>query len=387
MSWAEERRANKLTEAQIRREEAAAAAQVRIAERAAAAAQRREDEQARAEQARADKDRRGDTRRARMSAVRSWLAERTVELLIYPVALLSFVLAAPAMAVWGRDVYGSGLGVLLPGITELGMWAFAIAVLVSRRRHPERPVGWLQAGVGAFAAVAFAANLLHGLESRWEFGVVMGVVSVAGVGAHQLTLATPLRSRTERTAARIERAVARKVTRVRRAAVRHAVAEIAADGTARLVFAPGRYVLAHRGRLESAIVPGLPVAGESADWDRELADLLAVQGAATATGQAPQVEGDQSDSTPPAHGGVATLDPDQNTGSDLHESTPTPPKNTPRIDRRPGRSFDQLRSELATAVEAGTVDPGSAESIRKTLRCSAANARRLRDDHREGDRK
>lgn len=383
MSWAEERRANRLVEAQIRREEAAAAAQVRISERAATAQQRRADEAARADQRRADQNRRANRWRTRAVAVRGWLGVRVVELLIYPVALLSFVLAAPAMARWGRDVYGSALGVLLPGITELGMWAFAIAVLVSRRRSPDRPVGWLLAGVAVFATVAFAANLLHGLESRWEFGVVMGIVSIAGVVAHQLTLAAPPRSRTERAAGRIERAAARKVARVRKAAVRHAVAEIAADGTARLVYAPGRYVLARRGRLESAIVPGLPVAGESAEWDRELADLLAVQGAATATGETPLVEPDQTDSTPPPGSGVATLDPDHDTGPDLHESTPNPPE----VDRRPGRTQGQLLTEFEAAIKAGTVNPDSAESIRKTLRCSSANARKLRDLYRRGGAK
>lgn len=379
MGWSEERRANRVTEAQIRTQERAAAANVRIAERAAVARERRADEAARAEQARVTRDERVARRSARVAAVRGWLAGRVVELLIYPVALLSFVLAAPAMAVWGRQVYGGGLGVLLPGITELGMWAFAIAVVVSRRRAPDRPVAWLQAGVGVFAAVAFGANLLHGLSAGWQVGIVMGVVSVAGVAAHQLTLAAPVRSRTERHAARIERAAARKVTRVRRAAVAHAVAEIDPDGRARLVYAPGRYVLTRTGvrrrtRLEAAIVPGLPVTGASADWDRELADLLASTGTATATGQAPGVEADPTDAESTG-AGVATLDP----GPDLHESTP----GRGRVDRKPGRSIDQLRAELAFAIEAGTVNPWSAESIRKALRCGARSARRLRDDYRK----
>ncbi|HJQ45600.1 MAG TPA: hypothetical protein VJ870_04635 [Amycolatopsis sp.] len=375
MSWGEERRANRVTDAQIRNQERAAAANVRITERAALGRERRADEAARAEQARATRDRRA----ARVAAVRAWFAGRVVELLIYPVAVLSFVLAAPAMAVWGHQVYGSALGVLLPGITELGMWAFAIAVVVSRRRSPDRPVVWLQAGVGVFAAVAFGANLLHGLTSGWQVGMVMGVVSVAGVVAHQLTLAAPVRSRAERQTARIERAAARKVTQVRRAAVAHAVAEIDRDGRARLVYAPGRYVLTRTGvrrrtRLEAAIVPGLPVAGESADWDRELADLLASTGTATATGQAPVVDPDPADDESTG-GGVATADP----GPDLHESTP----DRGRIDRKPGRSLDQLRAQLADAIEAGTVNPWSAESIRKALRCSAKSARQLRDDYRK----
>jgi hypothetical protein len=220
MSRREEHRADRLVAAQVRREDAAAQAQVRIAEHAAIARERRADEQTRAATKREDKQTRRDNRAAALAALKVWAAESVVELLVYPIALLSFVLAAPAMTAWGRDVYGTGLGVLLPGITELGMWAFAIAVLVSRRRNPGRPVGWLQAGVWTFAAVAFTSNLMHGLSARWEYGAVMGVVSVAGVVAHQLSLATPLRSRTERQAARVERAAARKVARVRRVAVR-----------------------------------------------------------------------------------------------------------------------------------------------------------------------
>ncbi|WP_431901293.1 hypothetical protein [Amycolatopsis thermoflava] len=372
MSWAEERRANKLVDAQIQREQAAAAAQVRIAERAALAQQRREDQAAAAEQARIEREQRAARRKAAWRALGAWCGANVVELLIYPIALLSFVLAAPAMAAYGHDVYRSALGVLLPGITELGMWAFAVAVLVARRRHPGRPVGWLQVGVWTFAGFAFASNLLHGLTSAWESGVVMGLVSVSGVVAHQLTLAAPPRSRAERQTARIERAAARKIGRVRKAAVRQAVAEIDADGSARLVYAPGRYVLARRGRLETAVVPGLPVA-ESADWDRELADLLAT----TAAGARPGVDRDPTPRDSIEGGAVATLDQ----AGDLHESRP----NRPVIDRKPGRSLDQLRAELDAAIEAGQVDPTSAESIRKTLKIGAARARQLRDDYKRGE--
>ena len=379
MNRREERRADRLVAAQVRREDAAAAAQVRIAEHAAIARERRADEHARDEARRDNAQTRRDNRAAALSAVQAWAGERVVELLVYPIALLSFVLAAPAMAAWGRDVYGSALGVLLPGITELGMWAFAVAVLVARHRTPGRPVGWLQVGVWTFAAVAFTTNALHGLAARWEYGAVMGVVSVAGVVAHQLSLANPPRSRTERAATRIERAAARKVARVRRVAVRQAVAELDTDGRARLVFVPGRYVLDRprpwaRRRLNTAIVPGLPVTGGASDWDRELADLLATSGTAT-PGQPPTLDPNQASGS---DGGVATLDP----GADLRGSTPDPG----RVDRKPGRSIDQLRAELSAAIEAGRVDPTSAQSIRKVLRCKADRARQLRDEHlQEGD--
>ncbi|MFD4191378.1 MULTISPECIES: hypothetical protein [Amycolatopsis] len=378
MSWYEERRENKRTEAMIRREDAAAAAQVRIAERQATARIKREDEEARQKAREEAADKRRARWRATWSTVSGWLAAHVVELLIYPIALLSFVLAAPAMARYGVTVFASELGALLPGITELGMWAFAVAVVIERRRHPDRSVWGLVAGVLVFGAVAFGINFTHGLTTAWDHGVVMGVASIAGVVAHQLTLATAPKSGQQRREARIERAAARKVARIRKAAIRRAVAEIDADGSARLLYAPGRYSITRWRALKPATVPGLPVAA-STDWDRELADLLATTGAATATDPTPSIEGEQEPRDSIEGGQVATLDH----GPDLHESTP----DRPVIDRKPGRSIEQLRAELAAAIEAGTVNPTSAESIRKTLRIGIARARQLRDEHTKGGRK
>ncbi|SFJ76590.1 hypothetical protein SAMN05421835_108182 [Amycolatopsis sacchari] len=379
-NWQEQRRADRLVAAQVRREEAAAAAQVRIAERAAEAQLRRADADARAARRQQAKEQRSARLRAVAGAVRGWLGTHVVELLIYPIALLSFVLAAPAMAAYGQAVFGTGAGMALPGLTELGMWAFAVAVVISRRREPHRPTGGLQTGVWVFAAVAFALNFVHGLAAAWDHGVVMGIASIAGVVAHQLTLAAPRRSRIERQTARIERAAARKITRVRRAAVRQAVAEIDRDGAARLVYAPGRYVLARRGRLEQAIVPGLPVS-ESADWDRELADLLTIHGTGSSTSTRGGIEPDPAPGDSVEGGTVATLDrePEQ------HKSTPDRPRRTTSGGRKV-RSIEQLRAELARAIRTNPdrVDPTSAESIRKALRCSPKNARQLRDEHRQG---
>lgn len=59
-------------------------------------------------------------------------------------------------------------------------------------------------------------------------------------------------------------------------------------------------------------------------------------------------------------------------GSTLDESTLDASTST-------RRSFVELREMLEVEVEAGRVDPTNAESIRKTLRCSAKRARELRD--------
>jgi hypothetical protein len=116
--------------------------------------------------------------------------------------------------------------------------------------------------VWTFTAVAFVVNFGHGYQGNPNLttdggmlaGLVMGVASTAGVVAHQLVTAAPRRSRTERDTTRVARGEARKLARVRRAAVRAAVAEISTDGTARLVFTPGRYTLGVR-RLRTASAP------------------------------------------------------------------------------------------------------------------------------------
>lgn len=388
MSWAEERRQNKLIDAQIAREDAATAAQVRMAERAAVAAERRADEQARTEARRAAVARRQERWAAWVAGGRAWAAEHVVDLLIYPLAVVSAVLAVPAMAAYGYRVYGNGPGYALFAITELGMWAFALAVQITRRRYPgRRPVWALQTGVWVFAAVAFGINALHGAERGLDAAVVMGVGSVAGVMAHQLITAGHRRSRPERAEARIARRATRKIAGIRRAAVAQAVAEIDHTGAVRLVFAPGRYVIGNRGRfgkrgyLETAIVPGLPIEPTATEWDRELADLLAnpaVDMPAERAAIEPRESGDDTVNDANGGGTVATVDDK----ADQDKSSP----NRDRIPDRRTRSIAELRAELAKALKArpGSIDPTKAESIRKALRCSPARARKLRDEHLQG---
>ncbi|PXY32109.1 hypothetical protein [Prauserella muralis] len=380
-SWREERRKDRAAEAEAKRADQLAAAEaeaVRMAAmadaRRAATAQEHAHQQQCAEAKQAAKDKRRAQRAAKLAALRGWAGAHVVHLLIYPLALVSAAMAVPAMADYGHHLYGMAIGLALPLLSELGMWAFALAVEVSRARYPQRPVWALQVGVWLFAGVNFTLNLLHGLERGLSAGAAMGLVSVAGVVAHQLTVAGARRTRTERAEARIDRQAARKVARVRRAAVRHAVAEIDAHGAARLVYTPGRYVLAGRTRrrLEAAIVPGLPVESASTDWDGELAGLLAT-GTLPAN---PHPEASEGESDPGDRGAVGTLDP---TG-DQEKSR----ADRGRIGGRVGRSLAELRAALDAAIEAGQVDPTSAESIRKALRCAPKYARQLRDEYRQG---
>lgn len=358
--------------------------------------QRRNRERERAREAR--RQRRG----ARGVRLRAWAVDHVVDLLIYPLAVVSAVMAVPAMAAFGHDVYGSAAGYALPVITELGMWAFALAVQHTRRRHPGRAVWALQLGVWAFAAVAAVLNFLHGLLSDTTEGLIVGLISgavmavasVAGVMAHQLVTAAPRQGRAERGAAR-------KVARMRRAAVRAAVAEIGVDGAARLVFAPGRYSLRRRWgrgrRLQPGGLAGLPVTPVlGSDWDEmdhALAALLADPNLSDPDGRRP------SQQTGPVAGPVGTLDRDRD------QQTPSPDRPTDRPADRPTdrsedrprdrggnrrakrarrtRSIEELRAEFRAAIEAdpGSIDPGSAESIRTALRCSPARARQLRDEY------
>lgn len=392
MSWREERRRDRAAEAEQARANAVAAAEIAaIRERTRAESDRAADAQR--TQLRHAARVAARQNRARLSrAVRDWLTAHVVDLLIYPLAVVSAVMAVPAMAAYGHDVYGTAAGYALPVITELGMWAFATAVQYTYRRHPDRPVWALRLGVWSFATVAAMLNVLHGLTRGADAAVVMAVASVAGVMAHQLVTAAPRRSRAERDATRLARREDRKVATVRGAAVRAAVAEIDQNGTARLVFAPGRYRLTsrwRRGRLVAAAVSGLPVTPAlDTRWDaldRELADLL--------------TDPDQG----PGRGPVGTLDPDA--GSTLppidrpgeQRKSTRPAEADRRSDRairrsrtrrnaRQARSLDDLRAALRARIEADpdSIDLTSAESIRRALRCSPARARQLRDDHKFG---
>lgn len=367
MSWREQRRADRLADAKVRREDADSATHARIAERESVAREKRAEEQLRVER----RQQRQARRAARVSGLRTWTSAHVVELLIYPLALVSALLTIPAIADYGYAVYGSATGYALFCLTELGMWAFAVAVQLTRRRDPHRPTWALQVGVCLFAAGAFTVNALHGAERGRSAAVVMGLASIAGVVAHQLITAGPRRSRSERVTARISRLEARKLARVRRAAVRQAVSEIDPDGTARLVSAPGRYTLDQRPvrpRLQSAAVPGLAVGDGSDEWDQALADLL------TEADRDPR--GTDRDLT--AASPVATLDRD----ADQHKSS----LNHGRTGGRVGRSIEQLRAELTAAIRArpDSINPHSAESIRKALRCSPTKARQLRNEYRGG---
>ena len=234
-SWREENRRDRAAAAALGLQRDAARAQLQITERRAAAQTRREQLQAR-NAARAQARR---VRAARRAARMAWLSGHTVSLLFVPVIAVPAVLAWTAMAAYGRQLYGPA-GLALPAFSEGAMWAFAAATTVTRHRHPQLPVWHLRAGTAVFAAFGAALNFAHGLADYGAAaGVVMALVSAAGVTAHQLVTAGPRRSRAERDTARITRAIARRERAARHTAIRQAPVELDGEGHARLIFEPG----------------------------------------------------------------------------------------------------------------------------------------------------
>lgn len=71
-------------------------------------------------------------------------------------------------------------------------------------------------------------------------------------------------------------------------------------------------------------------------------------------------------------------------GPEQRESSPTPTRDAAQHVSAPAaRSIADLRAEFTTAIESTSIeiDPTSAESIRRVLRCSPKRARQLRDEH------
>jgi hypothetical protein len=264
-TWRDQRRLDRAAEAQIAREDRAAQAQTSITAAEAAARLKRENHAAR-QAGRRTARKQAAARRAERVA---WLREHVTDLLFVPVIAVPAVLAWTGMSAYGSQLYGPA-GIALPAFSEGAMWAFAGATTVRLNRTArdgiERPVWHLRTGAAVFAAEGAVLNFLHGLSPALGHlagpvtGTVMALISVAGVVAHQLITAGPRRSRAERAAARAERAAGRRERAVRRIALRRATAVLDADGSAHLVYTPGRVTLTRRlGRARLEAAPSSPV--------------------------------------------------------------------------------------------------------------------------------
>jgi hypothetical protein len=198
--WREEARQDRLVRAQIEREREATHAQARATEREATG-------RAKLEAAIARRDARAAARAeraARWARLAAWANGHVVDLLFVPVIGVPALLAWTAMSAFGARLYGPA-GRTMPAFSEGAMWAFAAAVTITLRRHTDRPVWHLRAGIAVFAAFGAALNFVHGLTmppvsglpSGPVTGAVMAIVSVAGVTAHQLVTAGPRGKRSE----------------------------------------------------------------------------------------------------------------------------------------------------------------------------------------------
>jgi hypothetical protein len=240
----EEYQDRRLIRARIDREREEARLHARIAERQAAARIRQETAEAR----RTAREKARQSNAARRAAAAAWVQAHTVDLLFIPVIGVPGTLSWTGMADYGLSEFGPA-GLALPALSEGGMWAFAAATTITRRRHPDKPAWHLRLGTLLFAGYGAALNFLHGLAKGGLLtGMSMALISVAGVTAHQLITAGPRRSPAEREQARIDLAVARRERTARRAAVRSARIQLDGAGNARLVFEPGLATLS-RGRL------------------------------------------------------------------------------------------------------------------------------------------
>ncbi|SDO94603.1 hypothetical protein SAMN04487905_101207 [Actinopolyspora xinjiangensis] len=278
MSYRDPRAARTAAKAEAERARADAEAVRAETQRAAAEAVDERRRAQRAERAERVRWRRAE-RRQQLATMARWVGSHQIELLMSLIVVVPGLLAWSAMAAYGVEIYGP-LGGVLPLFSEGAMWAFAFAVHLARRQG--RPVGWLHVGVWTFAAVNATLNFLHGLDvSGVLVGVVMALVAVGGVVAHQLITAAPMRtrrSRADKDHARTQRIAHRRAVRMERAAVRHAIGELATDGSVRLRYAPGVVTLSRWGRrLRPAVVPGLVPRGSHQTEEPGTGEQLAAE--------------------------------------------------------------------------------------------------------------
>ncbi|GGM75733.1 hypothetical protein GCM10012275_53050 [Longimycelium tulufanense] len=217
-----------------------------------------------------DRVKRRRERRATLARWRRALTARVGELPWLVIMGAPMVLAWTAMAVYGMDLYGP-VGVLLPLFSEAALLVFALAV--ARAAGTGKPMALLRLGVLVFGAVTAGLNFLHGLDAHGSVirAVVMATVAVGGVAVHQVIHGRPPKARKsplsweQRQQARVAREAQRRVYRLRRAAVRAALPVLAADGSVRLVFEPGKLTERRpRWRLwgRTEVVPAGPYTAE-----------------------------------------------------------------------------------------------------------------------------
>src|SRR5690606_19027139 len=352
--------------------------------------ERRRDRPDAAEQARLDREhdlrlRREDRERRRrerqqridrwMAAIKSanrWITRHPVDLLMSVIVVVPGLLAWTAMAAFGVDIYGH-IGVTFPLFSEAASWTFAFAVQRARRRGG--PVRMLMTGLVITTAIQGARTFAHGAMQGPLVGLVMALVSVSGVVIHQIRVWSDRQAptREERRQQQLARLAARRRHRMEMTAVREAAGQLHPDGSVRLLVRPGTVQLG-RSRLRP--------------WQRRLVYIAPIPGAgadgadAAVSSIASETEAWLASIDPSELPSIAPRSTQSDPAADLHGSTPD--RGSIRMPDR--RSDAQLEVEFWAAIgqqlpldEGRPIDPSSAESVRRGLRCSPRRARALRD--------
>jgi hypothetical protein len=372
-TYHEEKRADRVLEAQLKRDAATTVSQARMAEKRLDGEQRRLDRIADRDQDRRDRLQKQQEREKRVAAVTGWFRDHWLDVMFVPVIVVPAIMAWTAMAAFGGHVFGP-VGWGLPVFSEGAMWIFAAATTTIRgrnaaaaarpaaaaTRHIDAPVWHLQLGTAVFAVVAAVLNLLHGLSAPGgglTDAVVMALVSIGGVLVHQLVSAGPRRTRAERADASIARQVARRELAVRRAAARTAVAELDEQGQARLLYRAGVVTLQRRlvgrARLVEAIVPArsVPVTTDGEDLAAEIDRFLTGPEAAALLDPG-------TGSHPAGTAETSPAEPGQDDAEDLGGNAGN--------DQR----FAELLAEARAVIAAGELPARpSRRQLRRALRC------------------
>jgi hypothetical protein len=276
-SWREERRQDRLTQA----EAAERHADARQKRQFAAADKARQLKAADREAKRTARLRGRQDRASQLTAAAQWCRSHVGHLLMIPVIAVPGALAATGQADWGMQQWGP-IGFALPAFSEGSMWVFAAKTTAARKAGPDAPVWHLRLGTIVFALVGGALNFVHGMAQGgvWS-GVTMALTSVSGVTAHQITTAGPRKTRQQRRADRLARKTARKERRAQEAAVAAGIVVIGSDGQARVTVRPGAAALRRRWPMRTQLVPERDVQAEINDIT-ETALLLVTRAEAAA---------------------------------------------------------------------------------------------------------
>jgi hypothetical protein len=379
--YAEERRADRVTEAEQRRIDEAAADARRAArqevadQRAARLREQRAEDKAQAKQAKAQ------ARAARRAARRAALTAGNV----YRRGTLSLVIASALGSLPAQILHFTSISPLLlplPLAIEGAAWVLAAGVAYADERGLPGWVRWLLRAL-VVAAAGFAASINYRYGTHMS-GLSASDAQTAGMGLAAVTLLGPLlfeiRQWVATLSAKTEdaQAEARRRHDRRRRRQHRSVARVAD----RLMSAAPFGELSFEDAFERAweIKTGTPTPGMTPRLHRRAARSLAALATATAPRKPAPADGEATPAADPA----PAPDPVPETSPPapaLPAPAPAPRKRPakPAAKRPARRSFDDVLADARRATEGWPVGELTAERIRQAVQCGAAHARTARD--------